>query len=140
MILLFIDMHSLMEVIMTDKNETYKVYENNDTGNVYIADHVVASIAGIAAMGVEGVATPYEASISRKLFEKGKNKILPKKTKVVIQGQTVYINMSINVIYGYNVLEVSNTVQKKVVESIESMTGMSVMEANIDVAAIEVNN
>lgn len=125
---------------MANKAETYKVYENNETGSVYISDQVVASIAHIAAAGVEGVAVPCDMSASRKIIEKSMSFFTPKKTKIIIKGQTVYVNIFINILYGYNLLKVSNEVQQKVIESIENMTGMQVIEANVDVAAVEVRS
>ena len=48
-----------------------KIYESESTGEVQIADDVVATIAGLAATGVEGVYAMYGNLTNR--FEEGKN-------------------------------------------------------------------
>lgn len=121
---------------MSEKVENYTIYEEEDAGNVFIADHVVESIAGIAALEVEGVSTPYEMSRGRKLIEKGMGRVLPKKIKAVIDGMNVFITLYINIRYGYNVQKVCADVQTKVKNSIQNMTGMTVLEVNVHVVNI----
>ncbi|MDO5695767.1 MAG: Asp23/Gls24 family envelope stress response protein [Eubacteriales bacterium] len=122
---------------MADKNMNYKVYENEEIGNVFIADHVVENIAAIAALEVAGVSSRWDVKKSRRLVEKNLNKILPKRMKVQIDGDNIHVRMFITVAFGYNVLTVCKNVQNKVKNSIQNMTGMNVSAVNVHVVNIE---
>lgn len=125
---------------MTDKNENYKVYENNEIGSVFIADHVVEEIAAIAVLDVEGVAFNDEKNKARKLIAKKITKVLPKKIKVIIDEDIVFVDISINVKYGYNVVEVSKEVQSRIKNKISDMTGLEVRDVNVTISNVEAMN
>lgn len=123
---------------MAGKNENFKVFENNEVANVFITNGVIEEIAAIAALDIEGIAIDYDKKQGRKMVQKGVTKVLPKKVRVDVNGKTVKVDMNINVIYGYNVVEVSQKVQAKVKEKIEAMTSMTVENVNISVDSVRV--
>lgn len=125
---------------MSDKNISYKVYENDEIGNVFIADHVIEEITGIAVLEVEGLALDMDIREARKLVQKNISKVLPKKIRVNVEDDNVYIDIAINVIYGYDVVKVSKAVQDRVAAKINDMTGMEVREVNVTVNNIEALN
>ena len=53
----------------------------------------------------------------------GKN--MSKGVKVILSGDTVHVDMTINMMYGYSI-PVSKQVQEKVSQQIENMTGLVV--------------
>ncbi len=122
---------------MSEKSGNYKVYENDEIGNVFIADHVVEEIAAIAVLEVEGLAIENDVKSARRLVEKSITKVLPKKIKVNIDGDFVYIDICINVLYGYDIVKVCKEVQDRVSSKISDMTGMEVREVNVSVNSIE---
>lgn len=123
---------------MAGKNENFKVFENNEVANVFITNRVIEEIAAIAALDIEGIAIDYDKKQGRKMVQKGVTKVLPKKVRVDVDGKTVKVDMNINVIYGYNVVEVSQKVQAKVKEKIEAMTSMTVENVNIAVDSVRI--
>lgn len=123
---------------MAGKNENFKVFENNEVANVFITNGVIEEIAAIAALDIEGIAIDYDKKQGRKMVQKGVTKVLPKRVRVDVNGKTVKVDMNINVIYGYNVVEVSQKVQAKVKEKIEAMTSMTVENVNISVDSVRV--
>ena len=102
-------------------------------GIVHISDDVVASIAALTAVDVEGVAA---LSAGVDIGEWLGRKNLAKGVKISIQERTVSLDISLLVRYAYPIPTVAKNVQKKVKEAVESMTGLSVGEINIHVFGV----
>ena len=122
-----------MERAYTEKSYTSK--DGEAIGSVKIADDVVAMIAGLAAMEVEGVSA-MAGNISRELMSKVGVKNLAKGVKVEILGKRVIVDMAIIVNYGFNIPAISQKVQLKVRTAIENMTGLNVTDVNLRVAGV----
>ncbi|MCM1082085.1 MAG: Asp23/Gls24 family envelope stress response protein [Clostridium sp.] len=108
----------------------------NKIGKVSIADDVVASIAGIAAIEVKGV-SKLTGNISKELVAKLGKKNLAKGVKVDIIEGTVDVDLSLELEYGNSIKTVSENVQIKVKQAIESMTGLAVGSVNVVVSGIK---
>jgi len=108
----------------------------NKIGKVSIADDVVASIAGIAAIEVKGV-SKLTGNISKELVAKLGKKNLSKGVKVDIIEGTVDVDLSLELEYGNSIKTVSENVQIKVKQAIESMTGLAVGSVNVVVSGIK---
>lgn len=119
------------------KNE-YKIQLEDNLGEIIVADEVIAVIAGLAAMEVEGVASMV-GNTTRELISKIGIKTLSKGVTVDVLEDVVTVLIALNLKYGYNVMDVSAKVQDKVKVAIENMTGLKVADVNIRVAGIEVN-
>ena len=50
----------------------------------------------------------------------------------------VTVTLTLNLVYGYSLIDVSSRIQEKVKTSIESMTGLKVADVNIRVAGVDV--
>ena len=125
---------------MAEENRsTHKVYEKDKIGEVQIADEVVAIIAGLAAMEVEGVAS-MAGNATRELISKLGMKSLSKGVKVDVLEGVVTVILALNLKYGYSIMDVSAKVQEKVKASIENMTGLTVADVNIRVAGVDMEN
>lgn len=119
-----------------DERNNYTIKLEDNKGEVVIADEVVAVIAGLAAMEVEGVAS-MAGNATRELISKIGKKSLSKGVKVDILEGVVTVAMTMTLKYGYNVMDISNKVQEKVKSAIENMTGLTVADVNIRVAGVE---
>ena len=126
-------------LIMAEKRNTYKIQELDGSGEVYIADEVVAIIAGLAATEVEGVAS-MAGNITNELVGKLGMKNLSKGVKVNVLENVVTVDLALNIAYGKNILETSKTVQEKVKAAIENMTGLEVADVNIRIASVDMEN
>ncbi len=116
-----------------------KIYESESTGEVQIADDVVATIAGLAATEVEGVYSMY-GNLTNELVGKLGVKNLSKGVKVVVEEGEVFAELAITVDFGVDVVEVAKTVQSKVKVAIENMTGLEVMGVNVRIAGVNIDN
>jgi len=104
-------------------------------GSVYIADEVVAAIAGTAALeaeGVAGIAGLYSGEASNKAIRR----VMSKHIDIQVTEQLVAVNLTITARMGAKIHEMSNEVQERVKIAIETMTGLTVQEVNINVAKV----
>ena len=122
-----------------EDRSTHIVYEKDRIGEVKIADEVVAIIAGLAATEVEGVSS-MAGNITNELVSKLGMKNLSKGVKVEVTDDSVEVNLSLNIAYGYSIPEVSAKVQDRVKNAIENMTGLEVSVVNIRIASVDMGN
>ena len=114
---------------------------NNEAkiGNISIADGVVASIAGIAAIEVDGV-SKLTGNISKELVSKLGKKNLANGVKVDIVDGVVNADISVEIKYGTAIKKVSEEIQVKVKQAIGNMTGLTVGVVNVVVSGIKLDN
>ena len=99
-------------------------------GEVQIANEVVASIAGISASEVEGVDS-MAGGLAGELAGKFGAKNLSKGVKVEVAD-----DIAINMKYGYSIPKTCKQVQEKVMQAINSMTGLTVKQVNVRIAGV----
>ena len=120
-----------------DERSTYTIKEDENLGEVKIADEVVAIIAGLAAMEVDGVAS-MSGNATRELISKLGMKSLSKGVKVDVLEGIVTVSLKLNLKYGDNVMDICQKVQEKVKAAIENMTGLTGADVNIRIAGVDV--
>lgn len=120
-----------------EEKKTYTIKSDENLGEVKIADEVVAIIAGLAAMEVEGVSS-MAGNATRELIAKLGMKSLSKGVKVDVLDGIVTVTLALNMSYGYSIKDVDSKVQEKVKAAIENMTGLEVADVNIRVAGVDV--
>jgi uncharacterized alkaline shock family protein YloU len=117
------------------ETDNYVIKEKSQLGDVRIANDVIAIIAGLAATEVKGVAK-MSGNITKDLISKLGMKNLSRGVTVVVTPNSVTVDVAIELLYGYNVIEVSKKVQDKVKSAIETMTGLTVEEVNVRIAGV----
>ncbi len=100
-------------------------------GEVQIADEVVQTIAALATSEVDGVIIPAG------MFG-GKN--LSKAVRVIVKDEMVTVDVVFEAKYGYSIPKITKDVQDKVVQAIESMTGLHVSEVNVRITGVKLPN
>ncbi|MCD7813211.1 MAG: Asp23/Gls24 family envelope stress response protein [Lachnospiraceae bacterium] len=115
---------------------TYKLENDEQFGEVRIADEVVAIIAGLAASEVDGVAS-MAGNVTRDLINKLSMKSLSKGVRITVTDKTVTVALAINIRYGYNVPATCAQIQEKVKTAIETMTGLTVAEVNVKIVNVQ---
>ena len=123
---------------MAEKRTTYKIQDIEGIGEVQIADEVVTIIAGLAATEVDGVAS-MAGNITNELVSKLGMKNLSKGVKITVLEGVVTVDLTLNIEFGKNILEVSKKVQDKVKSSIENMTGLTVLDVNVKIAGVNMD-
>ncbi len=120
------------EVVVNEQGEI-TLADNNE---IKIADDVVAVIAGIAVSEVPGVsdmAGGFAGGISEVLSGK---KNLAKGIKVEVGEKETKIDVNIIVEYGVRIPDVAFEIQNRVKKSVETMTGLKVVEVNVHVQGV----
>ena len=118
-----------------EKRGVHMIHEDCQLGEVQIADEVVATIAGLAATEVEGVAS-MAGNITNELIGKLGVKNLSKGVKVLVTDRSVDVDLALNIEYGYSIMKVSEKVQDRVKSAIENMTGLEVAMVNIRIVNV----
>lgn len=108
-----------------------------EMGGVKIADEVVAIIAGIAATEVVGVAG-MSGGIAGGIAEMLGRKNLSKGVKVEVGEKEAAIDLYIIVEYGSRIPDVAWEIQERVKKSVETMTGLNVVEVNIHIQGVNI--
>lgn len=110
------------------ENKQYitKIQEN---GNVMISEDVVSTIVEHALTEVEGVVKGGSEVVGKKSWGKG--------VRIVIaEDNTLTIGCNIVVAYGESVMNVANAVQASITNAVESVTGVTVTDVNVNVCGI----
>lgn len=123
-----------------------EIRTNKGVGTVTISEDVIATIAGTAAMEVEGV-----LGISQNLKDLKDMKVkalkggiaemlgyksLSKGVKVEVADSDVKIDMYVSTEFGVKIHETAEKIQQNVKSAVETMTGLNVTVVNVNVASV----
>lgn len=105
------------------------------TPSIQIANDVIASIAGLAAAEVEGIAGMsggLGGGISEMLGKRGP----AKGVRLEVDGNHVGLDLYVVIRYGCKIPEIAGQLQERVKVQIENMTGLAVSHVNIHVQGV----
>ena len=106
-----------------------------NVGSVKIADDVVARIAALAALEVDGVSA-MAGNYTSDVLEKVTRNNLKKGAKVIVGENEVKVDLALMMAYGFNIPATCQQAQTRVKASIENMTGLKVTDVNVRIAGI----
>ena len=107
-------------------------------GETSIDDEVIAAIAGVASQEVEGVASMGNTSIRRSFSETvGLSQKRARGVEVEHGKKEAIIDLTVNVIYGFNIPNMIINVRKNVAIRLLDLCGLIAKEVNVSVAGIE---
>lgn len=111
--------------------------DDNPNGTVSFATEVIATIAGLAATEVEGVASMANPNNGlAELFTRKNSRNFTKGVWIELDGNNVAVDITIIVEYGSPVPEVARNIQENVKKAIETMSGLVVQHVDIYVAGV----
>jgi len=109
---------------------------SEDFGEIKINNEVVGTVAGLAAMEVEGISgMGGKFSLGEMLGRKDADKGVT----VAIEGNRATISVEVKVEYGVNMYEAAHKLQKCVKDAVERMTGLVVDKVNVIIKGIVVS-
>lgn len=108
---------------------------NDNVGSVRISNDVVAIIAGVAATEVRGV-VGMSGGITGGITDMLGMKNLSKGVKVEVGDKETIIDIFLVVEYGSDLAKVGKEVQENVKASVENMTGLNVVNVNVNIQGI----
>jgi len=107
----------------------------HDTGQVTIADSVIAKVANMACREVAGVHTLGGAT-SRALSSLRGGENRTQGISVDLRDETVDLDLTLVVSYGVNIPAVAEACRSKVKEQVEASTGLAVRTVNVLVSDV----
>ncbi len=126
------------EEVIEVKNEEAKeqnaneqeIVSTKDEDGINISEEVVATLAGIAAQEVKGVASLNANGLGEMFGRKTKG------VKVQVGAKDTVIDISLIVEYGARIPDIAWEVQNKVKTQVETMTGLNVVSVNVHVQGV----
>ena len=119
---------------MEENKEALKDVEY-EFGQVHIADDVIAVIAEIATLEVDGVEAIGQGKTD--IVQTIRGKKASKGIHVEVEEELVTIEVSVYVRYGVKIQTVCESMQEKVKSSIETMTGLQVQKVDVHVVGVQ---
>lgn len=111
------------------------IIKGSDIGTVKISDDVVKIIAGMAATEIQGV-SGMSGGLAGGIVEKLGRKNLSRGVKAEVGEKEATIDIYVIVEYGAPIKDVASQIQTKVKNAVESMTGLRVLEVNVNVQGV----
>lgn len=118
-----------------ENKENQLVIKGDEQGSIKISEDVVKIIAGLAATEVAGVAG-MSGGIAGGIAEKLGRKNLSKGVKAEVGEKEAAIDIYVIMDYGAHIQEVASQIQSNVKNAVESMTGLKVLEVNVNVQGV----
>lgn len=108
--------------------------QKQPAGSLKISEDVLATIAKVAALEIEGVAGLAEPTGKMgKMFSRGFGKPL---IHIELNDDFAKISLAVNLEFGAKINEVCTAIQTNVKDNIQTMTGMAVSKVNVTVSGI----
>ncbi len=109
----------------------YKQYitQNQENGSVMISEDVITTIAEHTLTEVEGVVKGGAEVVGKKSWGKGMR-------IAIAEDNTLTIGCNVIVRYGESVVDVAKAVQNAITNAVESITGVTVADVDVNVCGI----
>lgn len=115
-------------------SETREYYSRSEEhGDVYISQEVLETIAGAAALEVDGVSGLAGGTVGDQLLGRKK---LSKGISILWESDNITIDVAIQIKYGSVIPEVAQKVQEAIITNVEATSGMKVAAVNVQVGGI----
>ncbi len=111
--------------------------EEESKDNVSYKKNVVISIVSLATQEINGIASISRNSVSA--IKSAFNKNVNRGIIIDFDHENVFIDVFVNVKFGYSVKDVAFRVQENIKSSVESMTDFKVEEVNVHVVGVTFN-
>lgn len=120
---------------MSEKNDISQEAVKSNGGKIVFATDVIATIAALAAAEVKGVAG-MSGGVVEGITEMLGRKNITKGVKVEVGTEEAAVDVSVFIQYGFRIQDVCTEIQKAIRNSVETMTGLRVVEVNVFVQSI----
>ncbi len=112
--------------------------DGSELGLIKIHENVIAAIVRKAALKVDGVVRLSGSTLVDNIAEIiGSKRMGDRAISVEINGDSVAVELKVNLMYGSHVPTVASNVQSCVLQELEKMTGMNVSAVNVIVQELD---
>lgn len=133
--------NSIIGDISKEKNRRHKTMTTqivNEYGVISIDNEVVARVAGLTAMDCYGVVGMGARSLRDGLIHLLKRESLTKGIDVMMDGETIIIDIRIIVEYGTNISAIAQNIIDSIIYKVKEIVGLDVSHVNISVVGIRI--
>ena len=102
-------------------------------GEIKISNDVIAIIAGMALCDIDGVLIGDKLPIE--FIDRSNAKNIARSIKIDLKEGSVFVSISVSMLFGINIQEKSKEVQNAIKNAINTMTGLNV--ARVDVTILQ---
>ncbi|EKE05196.1 MAG: hypothetical protein ACD_19C00402G0003 [uncultured bacterium] len=110
----------------------------NEFGDVSIDTEVIATIAGMSAMECYGLVGMTYKSARNGIAKILKGEYLSKGVEVKVEETGVHITLYVIVQFGTKISVVAENIIEKVKYNVENLTGLNVIEVNLNIEGVRV--
>ncbi len=110
----------------------------NELGDVSIDTDVISTIAGVSAMECYGLVGMTYKSTKSGIAKILKGEHLSKGVEVMVKEEGVVINLFVIIQFGTKISVVAENIIEKVKYNVENLTGLSVLEVNLNIEGVRV--
>lgn len=111
---------------------------SNELGTIYISEDLLANIAGLAAMECYGLVGMASKKGKDGIVELLKRENLSKGVKVIENQGKLTINLYVIIEFGIKISVVAENIIDKVKYTVENLTGLKVVQVNVNVESVRV--
>ena len=111
---------------------------NNEIGDITIKTEVIATIAAVSAMECYGLVGMTYKSAKSGIAKILKGEHLSKGVEVQVEENGVRINLYVIVQFGTKLSVVAENIIEKVKYTVETQTGLNVIEVNLNIEGVKV--
>ncbi len=112
--------------------------DGTEMGLIKIHENVIAAIVRKASLNIDGVVRLAGSTLVDNIAEIiGSKRIGDRAITVNINGDSVSIEVKVNLLYGSHVPTVASNIQSSIMKEVEKMTGMSVAAVNVIVQELD---
>ncbi|MDF2839994.1 MAG: putative alkaline shock protein [Clostridia bacterium] len=111
---------------------------SNKFGEVYIADDVLANIAGLATIECYGLVGMASKNAKDGLVELLRRDNINKGVKISTEGEDIVVDLFVIVKFGTNISTVADNIISKVKYTLENITGLKVKRVNLNIQGVRV--
>lgn len=112
--------------------ETTPRGEDGVGGTITLNEHVVATIAGLAARDIPGI-----ASLGRSRLMSFRNRGAKRGVGAEVGEKEAALDLEIEIEHGCDIRQVAEELRTKVAAEVDKMTGKQVVEVNLDVVGVK---
>ena len=116
-----------------------KMDAEKEIGKIDISEDVIASIASLATMEIDGV-VEMVGGLTKDIAAKLSKKYPAKGVRITRDDSDISVDLFLVLKYGVQIQEIASQVQEKVKHSIEVMTGFNVVQVNVNVEGVQLKS
>lgn len=121
----------------TNANGEFAIDEDNGIGSIQISNNVIATIVKKYTLEIEGVTRFAPQGLVGDIADMLSKRSYDRNIAIELGDGEATITLTLVMMFGVNIVEVSQKVQAVIIDKVQSMTGIKVKKVNVFVKELE---